>query len=103
MLGPGDIIRLLGCRRGGRNREGSAALLDREALERRQIVRGEADDFGAGLLELGRRIAERVRLKRTALGERLGEEIEHNRALFELGFEVELEGLSAERAGGHEV
>src|SRR4249919_3292769 len=100
MFGPGHVISFLGGWRGGGDREGIAAFLDRKALQRRQVVGGEADNLGPGALEVGGRVTERVRFERTAFGEGLGEEIEHYRALFELGLQMELERLSTECAGG---
>src|SRR5215208_7769696 len=63
-----------GC--GSRDGEGAAAVFYREFLEGRQIVRGHSDHLSAGFLEIGDRIAERMRLERAALGERLRIKIE---------------------------
>ena len=84
MRGPGDVIGLLGRRRGGRDREGAAAFLDREILQRREIVGRHADDLSAGFLEVADRFAERMGLGGAARGEGLGEEIEDHRPLAEL-------------------
>ena len=103
MLRPGHVIGLLRRRRRGRDREGVAAFLDRELLQGRQVVRRHADDSRSGLLEFLGSVAERVRLKGAALGERLREEIEHDRAFAQLLRQMDLERLAGQSSGGCEV
>ena len=69
MRRPGDIISLLRFRGRGGDREGAAAFLDREFLERRQVIGRHANNLSAGLFEVGDAVAEGVRFSRAAAGE----------------------------------
>ena len=72
MLRPGDVIGLLGRRSRGRDREGAAAMLDREFLQDRQVVGRHADHLGARLFEVADRVAEGMRFGGAALVNALG-------------------------------
>ena len=92
-----------GCRRRGRDRECVAAFLDREVLERREIVARDPMTWAPAFLKSAIAVAEGVRFSGAAAGESLGEEIENDRALLELVGEMEFERLAADRAEGGEV
>src|SRR5947209_14933140 len=103
MLGPGDIIALLDFGRRGRNREGAAAFLGREIVQRLQIVAGHSDDLRPGLFEVADRLAEGMCLGGAAAREGLGEEIKNHGALLQLVSQVKLELLASDGARRREV
>src|SRR6185437_6252102 len=100
---PGDIIFLLDLRRRGRDREGAAALLGRELVQRLEFIAGHSNDLGARFLEFADRGAERMRFSGAAAGEGLGKEIEYDRAILEHVGQVNLEILAADCAGSGKI
>src|SRR6476659_9135999 len=103
MLRPGNVVGFLDLRSRGCDREGAAAFLGREIVKRFQVVRGHSDHLGTRLFKIAYGLTKSMGFGGAAARERLGEEIEDQRALLELVGEVELELLAANGASRGEV